>query len=131
MGTARRLLFVALFFVAVAAPTYAYISLVSLAHDAYYGPICTRACEASSLRYERLARGRGPSVTGCLCTDGGVSTKVEPRFYVDVPVVDGLVGMLVLCVEVAGLFAFVYAPFGVWRFLASRRSSAVPAGNKE
>jgi hypothetical protein len=89
------------------------------------------ACEASSLRYEGLARGRGPSVTGCLCTDGGVSAKLEPRFHVDVPVVDGIVGLLVLCVEVAGLFAFVYAPFGAWRFIASRRSSAVPAGSKE
>ena len=127
MNAARKLLFMAMIFIMLGVPTYAYIFLVSKAQDALYGPVCERECKALSLRHEELARGRGPSVKGCICTNGNRTTKVLPQFYVDVPVLNSILDLLVTIIVVLGAFAFVYAPFGVLGFIAERRS----AGAKE
>lgn len=120
----HRLSFVAMFLLYMAPLTYGYIALLGLAQEAYYGPKCERACAAASRRYEGLSRGRGQSVKACKCSGDYRAPGVKPRFYVDLPVVDDIIGLLVAFVEVAGLFGFVYAPIGSWRFVASRRSKA-------
>jgi hypothetical protein len=101
---------------------FSYEYLLSQVQSAVYGPVCERECEARGMRYQELWGGRrgGLSVAGCKCALGSRTTEIRPRFYVDLPVVDGFVGFLVGMLELLGLFGFGFALYGVWRFFASR-----------
>jgi hypothetical protein len=95
--------------------TGGYIVLLTTAQDACYRPVCERACAAASRKYEGLRRsGRGPSVTGCACSGSFREPDVKPRFYSDSGVLDGLIRLLVTCVELAALLLVLGGPLALW-----------------